>query len=426
MTRRFVICDIEATGLGEDKEIIEIALITLHEDKIVDVYETLINPLRPVSEFISNLTSISNRELLSAPKFYEVADAIRIRLEGSIFVSHNIEFDYELLKKKFYEMGQILNLKTFCTLKVAQEEIPGLKSYNLDALCSFFSIKNKERHRAIADAQATLALFKELGQLRLKNYPKVLHLPQHEKIISKIPSKAGFMVFKDQENKVLRYEASANMQKRALELLEVRRENRELLEKTERIEIEVTGSALIAEFKKLKFSSPQYHWMIVSYQSQTKEKTFEIKPYKKFQDGIWYFKNYHQAKKKLGELQNELRGESYVYREGARSKEEILKHNQKFDSLCKEGMFPAENLVIVGEGRVLGEKSLILIRNGHVFGFGHPSGIREDEIFNNPEAYLNQRFSNNLSVDLSAKRYLKVLKHQRAKTESWRALAGIP
>src|SRR5690554_6194193 len=98
--RRYIICDIEATGLDEDKEIIEIALITFQDEKVVDVYETLINPLRPVSEFIQNLTSISARELETAPKFYEVAEAIRMRLEGAVFVSHNTEFDLGLLQKK--------------------------------------------------------------------------------------------------------------------------------------------------------------------------------------------------------------------------------------------------------------------------------------------------------------------------------------
>jgi hypothetical protein len=135
--------------------------------------------------------------LNEAPKFYEVADAIRLRLEGSVFVSHNTEFDLGLLKKKFSEMGQELKVKNFCTLKVAQHEIPGLRNYNLDALCSFFGIKIRERHRAVGDALATLDLFRELMQLRLKTYPKILHLPHHEKILKKLPAKAGLVTFKE-------------------------------------------------------------------------------------------------------------------------------------------------------------------------------------------------------------------------------------
>ncbi len=50
--RRYVICDIEATGLDLDRDMIEIALITYEEDKIVEIYETLINPLRTIPEYV--------------------------------------------------------------------------------------------------------------------------------------------------------------------------------------------------------------------------------------------------------------------------------------------------------------------------------------------------------------------------------------
>ena len=134
--------------------------------------------MKEVSAFIQDLTSISQRQVSEAPKFYEVADAVRMRLEGNVFVSHNTDFDFGLLRKKYLEMGQDLKMKHFCTLKVAQHEIPGLRNYNLDALCSFFGIKIKQRHRALGDAKATLELFKELFQLRMKTYTKIMYLPR--------------------------------------------------------------------------------------------------------------------------------------------------------------------------------------------------------------------------------------------------------
>ena len=111
--RRYVICDIEATGLDAECDLIEIALLTFEDGKVIDVYETLINPLKVIPEYITNLTTISNRDLKEAPKFYEIADAIRFRLEGAVFVSHNTEFDLGLLRKKYQEMGQELKVKNF-------------------------------------------------------------------------------------------------------------------------------------------------------------------------------------------------------------------------------------------------------------------------------------------------------------------------
>lgn len=420
--RRFVICDIEATGLDEDCDLIEIALITYEDEKVVDVYETLVNPLRSVPEYITNLTMISNRDLKEAPKFYDVADAIKMRLEGAVFVSHNTEFDLGLLKRKYREMGQELKIKNFCTLKVAQHEIPGLKNYNLDALCSFFNVKIQDRHRAIGDAKATLEIFKELLNLRLKAIPKIMYLPHHEKALKKIPKKAGLISFKDEKGKIIRKEAAFNMEATAREVLVVKAENKELLIKTESIETEVTGSALIAEFKKLLFNPETPHWTILILDSKEGEQNFKIRPFKKGLNGLWFFRDYFDARKKLKSLEAELHGQSFAYREGGKSKEEIVRNNQRVLQLSKEARFPNDHLVILGEGKEIGEKSLILIRNNHVIGYGY-SKESDDVIFNNPDQFLTKRFYHHLAVDLAAKKYLRILKNLRTKTEGWRSLA---
>ena len=420
--RRYVICDIEATGLDEERDLIEIALITYQNDEVVEVWETLINPERPVPESIHQLTSISKRELAEAPRFYDVAEAIRLRLEGSVFVSHNTDFDLGLLKKKFTLMGQELKVKSFCTLKVAQHEIPGLKNYNLDALCSFFHIKIRQRHRAYGDALATLELFKELLDLRMKVHPKAMYLPHHEKSLNDIPARAGLLQFKDSQGKVFLMEAAFDMQKRARELLVIKEENRHRLLNTEIIESEVTGSALIAEFKKLLFYPYRPHWMIMVLELDSGEKFFKVAPYKKNKIGLWYYRDYLDARKKLKELERCLKGETFIYREGGKSKEEIFKQNKKVEDLSKDARFPAENLVMVGEGRSAGEKSLILIRNGHVLGYGY-TDLSEEKIYEQPDHFLNRRFFQHLGADLAARKYLRILKNLRHKTEGWRSLA---
>lgn len=419
-SRRFVICDIEATGLDEDKDLIEIALITLEEDKVVDVYETLINPLRPVSEFIQNLTSISSRDLAVAPKFYDVADSIRMRIEGNTFVSHNTDFDLSLLQKKYLEMGQELKVKSYCTLKTSQQEIPGLSNYNLDALCSFFGIKIRERHRAIGDALATLELFKELRDLQYHAKPKILFLPHQEKFLKKIPKRSGLLTFKS-AGEVMRIVPAFDMEKTARELLMVKPENLELLVKTDELQFESTGSALIAEFKKLHFIPHHAHWAVV-IEEQRGEKRFVIKPFRKGIAGLWFFRDYREAKKKLGQLSSKLQGETYAYREGGKSKEEITRHNIQIEALAKDAKFPSEHLLIVGEGREMGERSLVLIRDGHVKGYGHSKAPLE-ELYQHPESYLTHKFSRHLGADLAAQKHLRILKNLRTKNESWRSLA---
>ncbi len=421
-SRRYVICDIEATGLHEDKDLIEIALITFEEDKIVEIYETLINPEIPVSAFVRELTGINQRELDLAPKFHEVADSIRLRIEGNTFVSHNTDFDFGLLQKKFAERGEEIKCRSMCTLKMSEELIPGMLNYNLDALASFFGIKIRDRHRAAGDALATLGVFRELLNLRMNTRSFPLWLPQHEKILKDIPKRAGLMEFLDGKGNSIRTEAVADLEKRARELLEVKLHNRDLLLKTADIRYRLTGSALIAEFERLKLFPIHYHWIVLLESNERGHQKFAVKPYKKEIEGIWYYPTYSEALKKSRELNGKIQDRKFIYQEGGISKEEILRSNQKAADLSRAELFPTPHLIIMGEGRTLNERSFILIRYEHVVGYGFTE-TSEEGILKNPEAWITRNYNKNLGVDLAARRYLRILKNQRQKSESWRSLS---
>ncbi len=422
-SRRYVICDIEATGLHEDKDLIEIALITFEEDKIVEIYETLINPEVPVSVFVRELTGINQRQLDLAPKFHEVADSIRLRLAGNTFVSHNIGFDLGLLQKKFSERGEELKCRSMCTLKMSEELIPGLTNYNLDALAAFFDIKNPDRHRAAGDALATLGIFRELMNLRMNTRSLPLWLPHHEKILKNIPKRAGLLEMLGGEENVLRTEAVADLEKKARDLLQVKLHNRELLLKTADIRYKYTGSALIAEFEKLKLFPIHYHWLVLLESNERGLQKFVVKPYRKDIEGIWFYSTHAQAQKKSRELNGKIQDRKFIYHEGGISKEEILRSNQIASELSKAELFPTPHLIIMGEGRSINERSFILVRNEHVMGYGYTE-TSEESLLENPEAMLVRNYNKNLGVDLAAKRYLRILKNQRQKTESWRSLSA--
>ena len=424
-SRRYVICDIEATGLHEDKDLIEIALITFEDDKIVEIFETLINPEVPVSAFVRKLTGINQRELDLAPKFHEVADSIRLRIDGNTFVSHNTAFDFGLLQKKFSERGEELKCRSMCTLKMSEELIPGMLNYNLDALASFFGIRIRDRHRAAGDALATLGVFRELLNLRMNTRSFPLWLPQHEKILKNIPKRAGLLEFLGSGGSVLRTEAVSDLEKRARELLEVKLHNRELLLKTSDLRYRTTGSALIAEFERLKLFPIHYHWVVLLESNDRGHQKFAVKPYQKEVQGIWYYPTYAEALKKSRELNGKIQDRKFIYQEGGISKEEILHSNQKASDLSRAELFPTPHLIIFGEGRTLNERSFILVRNEHVAGYGFTDSS-EESILRNPEAWVTRNYNKNLGVDLAARRYLRVLKNQRQKTESWRSLSVKP
>ena len=161
----YAITDIESTGgaKGSDK-ITEIAIYLFDGEKIVDEYQTLVNPQRSIDPYVVKLTGITNDMVKSAPTFPEIAKEIVNITEGAVFVAHNVSFDYLFLKREFKSLGYDYNRKRLCTVNLSRKIIPGHKSYSLGKLTKELGIGLNGRHRAAGDAKATVELFKLLLQ----------------------------------------------------------------------------------------------------------------------------------------------------------------------------------------------------------------------------------------------------------------------
>ncbi len=81
----YAIIDIETTGGQPTQDrITEIAIFIHDGNKVVDQYNTLINPERPIPFFITQLTGITDDMVQDAPKFHEVAKDIVKFTEGKV------------------------------------------------------------------------------------------------------------------------------------------------------------------------------------------------------------------------------------------------------------------------------------------------------------------------------------------------------
>ena len=86
----YAILDIETTGGKYNEEgITDIAIYQFNGHEITDQFISLINPERPIQEFVTKLTGINNKMLRNAPKFYEVAKRIVEITTDCIIVGHN-------------------------------------------------------------------------------------------------------------------------------------------------------------------------------------------------------------------------------------------------------------------------------------------------------------------------------------------------
>lgn len=158
----FVVVDVEATGGSPARghRVTELAAVRVRDGVIVEEFESLINPRRPIPRAITALTNITHDMVATAPPFAELADAVRERLVGAVFVAHNADFDWRFLRAEFARCRGIrLRGPRICTLRLARRLHPELPRRSLPALAHYYDISCDRWHRAGPDARATAALF---------------------------------------------------------------------------------------------------------------------------------------------------------------------------------------------------------------------------------------------------------------------------
>jgi DNA polymerase III subunit epsilon len=163
----YAVVDIETTG-GNYKtgKIIELAVALFDGKSVVDSFETLINPGCHIPPFITGLTGISNAMVRQAPFFQHIAAKFVKMTAGSIFVAHNVTFDYSFIKQAYKDLGYPFKMPRICTLQESKKSFLGLRSYGLENLCRDLQIHNHNPHRAMGDVMATVELLKKIMKTR--------------------------------------------------------------------------------------------------------------------------------------------------------------------------------------------------------------------------------------------------------------------
>ena len=157
--RIYSVVDIETTGgLKGGNRITEIGIVKVQHGKVIDTWTTLINPQRHIPSFITKLTGISDGMVYNAPVFADIAQPLLDKLAGSIFVAHNVNFDYGFIKKECEVAGHFFKMPKMCTVVESRRAFKGLKSYSLGNLSAHFNLNLTSHHRALADATATAEL----------------------------------------------------------------------------------------------------------------------------------------------------------------------------------------------------------------------------------------------------------------------------
>ncbi|MEI6532232.1 MAG: exonuclease domain-containing protein [Candidatus Roizmanbacteria bacterium] len=200
--------DIETTGTShENDRIIEIGVLRVQNGEVIETFSSLINPQVEVPDFIQRMTGIDTNLLHSAPLFSEVADTIFRLVDTSVFVAHNVGFDYSFLKSEFSRLDRQFLAPRLCTVKLSRTLYPQYQKHGLDTLMERFNFIVERRHRAMDDAHAVWQFYQMIQkQFPSEELQKTLHqLTRHYQIpksfsadeIDRLPTGPGIYIFYD-------------------------------------------------------------------------------------------------------------------------------------------------------------------------------------------------------------------------------------
>ena len=164
----FAVVDVETTGMrawGSDR-ITELAVVVVHGGRREVVFDSLVNPGRPIPPAVCAITNITDAMVRDAPPFHAVADQVLAALAGRIFVAHNARFDWNFVSAELRRARDLgLDGQRLCTVRLARRLVKGIPSCGLDSLQHWFGLENLARHRAAGDALVTAELLARLLRL---------------------------------------------------------------------------------------------------------------------------------------------------------------------------------------------------------------------------------------------------------------------
>ena len=155
--------DIETTGCTPGTHrVIDVAVIGVTGDVVDFEWQSLVNPGLRIPAGITALTGIDNEMLADAPPFERIARELHERLEGRVFIAHNVRFDYGFIRREFGYLGTNWRSPNLCTVRLSRALYPEMPRHNLDAVMERHGIHVENRHRAMPDAQVLLQFWRKL------------------------------------------------------------------------------------------------------------------------------------------------------------------------------------------------------------------------------------------------------------------------
>lgn len=164
----YVVFDSETTGLNprQGDALVQLAAVRIVNGRRVEgeVFDTLINPGRPIPAVSTEVHGITDAMVADAPAAADVVRRFHKFAEGAVLIAHNAPFDMEFLRRLESRIGLRFDMPVLDTVLLSAVAYGQHEVHSLDALTHRLGITIPEeaRHTAIGDTVATADAFLKL------------------------------------------------------------------------------------------------------------------------------------------------------------------------------------------------------------------------------------------------------------------------
>lgn len=277
----FVVVDLETTGgsAGQDG-ITEIGAVKVCGGEVLGQFQTLVDPERGITPFVSVLTGITDAMVLGAPTSRFMLPAFLEFARGCVLVAHNAPFDVGFLKAACHAGDQawpnfaVIDTAVLARRVLTRDEVPNCK---LSTLSGFFKSTTTPNHRALSDARATVdvlhGLLDRLGRYGVESLPELRSFTAQVSVAQRrkrhlgdhLPDSPGVYVFRDARGTPLYVGTSRALRRRVRQYFvasETRSRMGEMVALAERVDGIVCAHALEAQVRELRLIAahkPRYN-----------------------------------------------------------------------------------------------------------------------------------------------------------------------
>ena len=166
---KYVVIDIETTGLSDTDKIIEIGAVRVESGIIQDEFSVLLKCEIPLSKEIMELTGLTDKTLIE--EGIDIKEALEMFQEfcGEYeLIGHNIQqFDMKFLNMSCIENElPIMRNRTKDTMRIARRKLD-CKNYTLRTIADYLEIEysRDKLHRALEDCRIEHKIFEKLKEI---------------------------------------------------------------------------------------------------------------------------------------------------------------------------------------------------------------------------------------------------------------------